>query len=102
MANSTSPAIPAELERKMDEAIARYPSDHRRSAAMPLLHLWQEHFGFISDEAGLATDQYSGAGNILSNVSPEAGWQNPYPRLPHTQLRHGWRLRAHGKFVRRP
>ena len=43
--------IPAELERKMDEAIARYPGDHRRSAAMPLLHLWQEHFGFISDEA---------------------------------------------------
>jgi NADH-quinone oxidoreductase subunit F len=34
----------------MDEAIARYPADHRRSAAMPLLHLWQEHFGFISDE----------------------------------------------------
>jgi NADH-quinone oxidoreductase subunit F len=47
----TSIRIPAELERKMDEAIARYPSDHRRSAAMPLLHLWQEHFGFISDEA---------------------------------------------------
>ena len=35
----------------MDEAIARYPKDHRRSATMPLLHLWQEHFGFISDEA---------------------------------------------------
>jgi NADH-quinone oxidoreductase subunit F len=35
----------------MDEAIACYPSDHRRSAAMPLLHLWQEHFGFVSDEA---------------------------------------------------
>jgi NADH-quinone oxidoreductase subunit F len=35
----------------MDAAIARYPGDHRRSAAMPLLHLWQEHFGFISDEA---------------------------------------------------
>ena len=35
----------------MDEAIARFPSDHRRSAAMPLLHLWQEHFAFISDEA---------------------------------------------------
>jgi NADH-quinone oxidoreductase subunit F len=51
--DSTSIAVPAELERKMDEAIARYPSDHRRSAAMPLLHLWQEHFGFISDEAVL-------------------------------------------------
>jgi len=37
----------------MDEAIARYPAGHRRSAAMPLLHLWQEHFGFISDESAL-------------------------------------------------
>ena len=37
----------------MDEAIARYPHEHRRSAAMPLLHLWQEHFGFISDNAVL-------------------------------------------------
>jgi NADH-quinone oxidoreductase subunit F len=37
----------------MDEAIAHYPEDHRRSAAMPLLHLWQEHFGFISDEGML-------------------------------------------------
>src|ERR1700704_6720303 len=34
----------------MDEAIARYPADRKRSAAMPLLHLWQEGFGFISDE----------------------------------------------------
>src|SRR3982751_6328716 len=34
----------------MDEAIARYPENQRRSAAMPLLHLWQAHFGFISDE----------------------------------------------------
>jgi NADH-quinone oxidoreductase subunit F len=34
----------------MDEAIARYPEDRQRSAAMPLLHLWQEQFGFISDE----------------------------------------------------
>jgi NADH-quinone oxidoreductase subunit F len=35
----------------MDEAIARYPQDRQRSAAMPLLHLWQQHFGFVSDEA---------------------------------------------------
>ena len=35
----------------MDTAIARYPHDHQQSAAMPLLHLWQEHFGFISDDA---------------------------------------------------
>ena len=37
----------------MDEAIARYPEEHRRSAAMPLLHLWQEHFGFISGDGVL-------------------------------------------------
>jgi NADH-quinone oxidoreductase subunit F len=41
------------LERKMDEAIGRYPKEHRRSAAMPLLHLWQEQFGFISDDGVL-------------------------------------------------
>ena len=51
MADATHIQIPAELERKMDDAIARYPGEHRRSAAMPLLHLWQEHFGFIADEA---------------------------------------------------
>jgi NADH-quinone oxidoreductase subunit F len=46
---STSTHVPAELEQKMDEAIARYPQDRQRSAAMPLLHLWQQHFGFIAD-----------------------------------------------------
>jgi NADH-quinone oxidoreductase subunit F len=51
MADATRLEIPGELERKMDEAIARYPSEHCRSAVMPMLHLWQEHFGFIGDEA---------------------------------------------------
>jgi NADH-quinone oxidoreductase subunit F len=35
----------------MDEAIGHYPADQKRSAALPLLHLWQEHFGLINDEA---------------------------------------------------
>ena len=48
---STSTQIPAGLERKIDAAIAHYPQDRQRSAAMPLLHLWQEHFGFINDDA---------------------------------------------------
>ncbi|MEP7250616.1 MAG: NAD(P)H-dependent oxidoreductase subunit E, partial [Spartobacteria bacterium] len=43
-------SVPAELERKMEEAIGHYPADQKRSASLPLLHLWQEHFGFISDE----------------------------------------------------
>jgi NADH-quinone oxidoreductase subunit F len=53
MADSTRIQIPAELERKMDDAISHYPNEHRRSAAMPLLHLLQEHFGFISDDGVL-------------------------------------------------
>jgi NADH-quinone oxidoreductase subunit F len=47
----TNTRISAELERKIDEAIRRYPPDRKRSAAMPLLHLWQEEFGLINDEA---------------------------------------------------
>ena len=42
--------VPRELVAKMDEAISHYPVS-KRSASLPLLHLWQEHFGFISDEA---------------------------------------------------
>ncbi|HEY0369208.1 MAG TPA: NAD(P)H-dependent oxidoreductase subunit E, partial [Chthoniobacterales bacterium] len=42
--------VPPEVEAEMDRAIQRYPADRKRSASMPLLHLWQEHFGFISDE----------------------------------------------------
>ena len=51
MADATRIQIPAELARKMDDAIARYPRERRRSAVMPLLHLWQEHFGFVGDES---------------------------------------------------
>jgi NADH-quinone oxidoreductase subunit F len=35
----------------MDEAIGHYPPDQKRSAALPLLHFWQERFGFINDNA---------------------------------------------------
>src|SRR5438067_1115676 len=35
----------------MDDAIGHYPRDEKRSAALPLLHLWQEHFDFVNDEA---------------------------------------------------
>ncbi len=77
--DSTSTQVPAELERKMDEAITHYPADRQRSAALPLLHLWQEHFGFISDEGvdmdrretGVAADQYSRTGHVLPDVPAE-------------------------------
>src|SRR5207244_11049893 len=47
---SIATKIPAELKRQVDAAIAQYPPERKRSAALPLLHLGQEHFSFISDE----------------------------------------------------
>ena len=41
--------ITPEFEKKAEEAISHYPVS-KRSAALPLLHLWQEEFGFISGE----------------------------------------------------
>jgi NADH-quinone oxidoreductase subunit E len=40
--------IPAELLAEIDEAITHYPVS-KRSASLPLLHLWQNHFGHIDD-----------------------------------------------------
>jgi NADH-quinone oxidoreductase subunit E len=41
------PGLPAGFEAQADEIVARYPAS-RRSAALPLLHCWQESFGFVS------------------------------------------------------
>jgi NADH-quinone oxidoreductase subunit F len=42
--------VPADLERQIDEAITHYPVS-KRSAVLPLLHLIQERFGHLSDDA---------------------------------------------------
>ena len=42
--------ISPELTAQIDEAISHYPVS-KRSASLPLLHLFQEHFGYISEEA---------------------------------------------------
>lgn len=42
--------IPTQLLTQIDEAISHYPVS-KRSASLPLLHLFQEHFGYISEEA---------------------------------------------------
>jgi NADH-quinone oxidoreductase subunit E len=41
--------LPPDFAPRADEIIARYPVS-RRSAALPLLHLWQETFGFVSGQ----------------------------------------------------
>jgi NADH-quinone oxidoreductase subunit F len=40
--------IPQGLQAAVDEAITHYPVS-QRSASLPLLHLWQNHFGWIDD-----------------------------------------------------
>src|SRR6202158_5604852 len=42
--------LPTELQSRIDEVITQYPVS-KRSAALPLLHLVQEHFGYIEDDA---------------------------------------------------
>ena len=42
--------IPTELEAKIDEVITQYPVS-KRSATLPLLHLIQEQFGYIEENA---------------------------------------------------
>ena len=42
--------VPADLLAKVDEAISHYPVS-KQSASLPLLHLFQEHYGFISEDA---------------------------------------------------
>jgi NADH-quinone oxidoreductase subunit E len=43
-------SLPQELLNKIDEAITHYPVS-KRSAVLPLLHLLQEHFRYISDDS---------------------------------------------------
>jgi NADH-quinone oxidoreductase subunit E len=48
---SQSSSISPALLEKIEEAISHYPVS-KRSAALPLMHLWQNHFGYI-DESGV-------------------------------------------------
>ena len=43
--------VTAEIEAAADKRICQYPADKKRSAVLPLLHIIQHQFGFISKEA---------------------------------------------------
>ncbi|MEO6262118.1 MAG: NAD(P)H-dependent oxidoreductase subunit E [Chthoniobacterales bacterium] len=51
MTNPQANTVPSELEAQMDVMISHYPIS-KRSASLPLLHLWQNHFGYV-DESGV-------------------------------------------------
>jgi len=44
-------AVTAEIDSASDEQISHYPDDKKRSAVLPLLHIIQHKYGFISKEA---------------------------------------------------
>ena len=44
-----APELPGGFEAQANELITHYPVS-KRSASLPLLHLWQETFGYISPE----------------------------------------------------
>jgi len=44
-------AVSPEIEAEADKRIAQFPAEHKRSAVLPLLHIVQHKFGFISAEA---------------------------------------------------
>ena len=100
--------VPAELERKMDEAIGHYPADRKRSAAHAAAASVAGRIRFHQrrrreldrGEARAAADQHSRTGHVLSDVSPGAGREKTYSRLPHIELRHGRQLRVDGKSLR--
>ena len=43
--------VSSEIEAEANKRIAQYPADKKRSAVLPLLHIVQHKFGFISKEA---------------------------------------------------
>jgi NADH-quinone oxidoreductase subunit E len=45
----SAPALSPQFLAKADEIVARYPAS-QRSAALPLLHHWQEAFDFVSPQ----------------------------------------------------
>ena len=74
---------------------------------MPLLHLWQEHFGFIGDDAVIWIAAKLGLEpiNILELVTFYPMFrQEPagktHIRAAHAQLRNGGQLSINGKSVR--
>ncbi len=75
--------IPRELEAKIDEVITHYPVS-KRSAVLPLLHLMQHHYRYITDDA-------------VNWVAAKLGLQ-PIQVLEVVTFYPGFRQTAPGKF----
>ncbi len=76
--------VPKELEKEADDFICHYPPEEKGSAALPLLHLLQREFGYISDDA-------------ISWVAEKLGTE-PIKILELVTFYPGFRQKAPGKY----
>ena len=79
--------IPAALEAKIDEAITHYPVS-KRSAVLPVLHLLQEHFRYLSEDAVNYTAQKLGLEpiKVLEVVTFYPGFRQEAPGKVHIRV----------------
>ena len=79
--------IPADLEARIDEAITHYPVS-KRSAVLPVLHLLQEHFRYLSEDAVNWTAQKLGLEpiKVLEVVTFYPGFRQEAPGKIHIRV----------------
>ncbi|MDA7644344.1 MAG: NAD(P)H-dependent oxidoreductase subunit E [Verrucomicrobiaceae bacterium] len=79
--------IPADLETKINEAISHYPVS-KRSAVLPVLHLLQHHFGFVSEEGVTYAAEKLGLEpiNVLEVVTFYPGFRQCAPGKYHIRV----------------
>ena len=79
--------IPADLEAKIDEAITHYPVS-KRSAVLPVLHLLQHHFRYLSEDAVNWTAQKLGLEpiKVLEVVTFYPGFRQEAPGKVHIRV----------------
>ena len=79
--------IPAELEARIDVAISHYPIS-KRSAVLPVLHLLQTHFRFISEDSVTWTAAKLGLEpvQVLEVVTFYPGFRQEAPGKVHIRV----------------
>ncbi len=79
--------VPKEIEAEIDERITHYPVS-KRSAALPVLHSLQEHFGYVTEEAveWVAAKLDLEPINILELVTFYPGFRQSAPGKYHIRV----------------
>jgi NADH-quinone oxidoreductase subunit E len=79
--------LPADLVARIDEAITHYPIS-KRSAVLPVLHLLQTHFRYISEEAVTWTAAKLGLEpiQVLEVVTFYPGFRQEAPGKVHIRV----------------